>query len=260
MGLKHYLVLIAMCIGSGPLKGETINITNGEWEPYLSQSSPHYGLASHIVEEAFDQVGITVKWGFFPWIRSYEKAKEAKDWEASAVWWPTEDAHEHFLLSVPVVETSNVFFHLKTRPIKWQQFSDLKGLKIGVTRGYDYGEAFHLAVKQGHLYVQEVSSDEMNLRKLMTGRIDVFPNDPVVGFAQIRNNFSEHEAIKFTHHPKEFEKTTLHLLISKRSPRAKHYITAFNRGMRLLAEQGEIQRMIDQLKSGYYDQAGSKRK
>lgn len=55
---------------------ETIRITNGEWEPFLSQHSPHYGINSHIVSEAFRLEGIQVKWGFFPWKRAFIEARD----------------------------------------------------------------------------------------------------------------------------------------------------------------------------------------
>lgn len=255
---KSCLAAFALLMTVFTVKGETIHITNGEWEPYLSEVSPHYGVASHIVEEAFNQVGIRVHWGFFPWVRSYEQAKEGKDWQASAVWWPTEDANKHFLLSVPVVHTSNVFFHLKSRPIKWNTFSDLSGLKIGITRGYDYGSDFNLAVKRGELDVQEVSSDEINLKKLLSGRIDLFPNDPDVGFAQIRNNYEFNQANQFAHHKKKFARRTLHLLISKKAKRADYFMEAFNKGIGILADQGKIKKMLNQLKDGYYDQKNIK--
>lgn len=43
----------------------TIRITNGEWEPFLSEYSYEYGLYSHIVSEAFKLEDIEVEWGFF---------------------------------------------------------------------------------------------------------------------------------------------------------------------------------------------------
>ena len=91
---------------------KTIRITNGEWEPYLSEYSYEYGLASHIVSEAFKLEGIKVVWGFRPWVRAYDDAKKGEHWDASAVWWPTQDAKESFLISDPVINTSFVFFHL----------------------------------------------------------------------------------------------------------------------------------------------------
>ena len=46
---------------------DTIRLTNGEWQPYLSQDVAHHGFASHVVTEAFAQVGVDVEFGFFPW-------------------------------------------------------------------------------------------------------------------------------------------------------------------------------------------------
>ncbi len=136
--MKYFLFGFCLLLFSTKsLFAETvIRITNGEWEPYLSEYSYEYGLASHIVSEAFHLEGIDVSWGFFPWKRSYELARQGQ-WDASAVWWPTEEAKKDFWISEPVVNTSFVFFYLKRQDFKWQAIEDLKGLKIGTTRGYD---------------------------------------------------------------------------------------------------------------------------
>ncbi len=86
-----FLIVISFLFSTALYAETTIRITNGEWEPYLSEHCYKYGLASHIVSEAFRLEGINVEWGFFPWKRSYEWAKDGS-WDASAVWWPTKEA------------------------------------------------------------------------------------------------------------------------------------------------------------------------
>ncbi len=62
--------LILLCGGVINVRAaETIRLTNGEWQPYLSKDAPHHGFASHIVTEAFALVGVEVEYGFFPWKR-----------------------------------------------------------------------------------------------------------------------------------------------------------------------------------------------
>ena len=130
---------------------------------------------------------------------------------------------------------------------------DLKGYEIGFTEGYDYGSEFMTALKKGILSVQTVSSDELNYKKLLAGRIEIFPNDPLVGYAQINSLFSPEKAKLFTHHPKVFEPSTLHLIISKKSDKAEFYLKAFNLGLKKLKDSGRIAEMYKDLNTGKYD-------
>ena len=254
MKTSHLLCFLALWLSTKASFAETIiNITNGEWEPYLSEFSYEYGLASHIISEAYKLEGIKVKWGFFPWKRAYEAAKDGQTWNASAVWWPTDEAKASFLITDPVINTSFVFFHLKTKKFDWKKVEDLKGLAIGVTRGYDYGKPFMEAVENKQLIVDEVSADELNYKKLLKGRIDLFPNDPIVGEAQIRNSLSSVEAQLLTHHPMEFAKNTLNLIISKKSKNGKMFLEKLNSGMMKLKKSGKLDQMFRDLRAGKYD-------
>ncbi|MCP4020613.1 MAG: amino acid ABC transporter substrate-binding protein [Desulfobacteraceae bacterium] len=234
-----------------------INITNGEWEPYLSEYSYKYGFASHIVSEAFEFEGIKVEWGFFPWKRSYVLAKSGK-WDASAVWWPSNKAKVDFLVSVPVVYTSFVFYHLKSHTFQWESIKNLKGLRIGFTRGYHYGKEFMTAVENGEIDVEVMTTDEQNFKRLLLGQIQIFPNDPIVGYSQIRNSFSPDKVKLFTHHPKEFEKSTLNLIISKKCKNGILFLERFNSGMKKLKKSGRLDQMYKDLNIGKYDKQKTK--
>ncbi len=253
-----FLIVISLSFPTVLYAETTIRITNGEWQPYLSEYSYQFGLASHIVTEAFRSEEIDIEWGFFPWKRSYDVAKKGKNWDASAAWWPSKEAKEDFLLSDSVVSTSFVFFHLKSYKFKWESVDDLKGLQIGFTRGYDYGKEFMEAMKEKKITVQTANSDELNYKKLLAGRTNIFPNDPVVGGAQIRDTFSPEKVKLFTNHPKEFEVSTLHLLISKNCKNGKLLLEKFNSGLKKLKESGRLDQMCKDLDSGKYDKQKSK--
>lgn len=229
-----------------------IRITNGEWEPYLSEHSHEYGLGSHIVTEAFKLEGIEIEWGFFPWVRSFETAKWG-EWDATALWWPSPDYEGDFLTSDQVIPTSTVFFHMKDYDFDWNTVEDLAGKDIGFTRGYDYGPDFMEALKNGQISVKEASTDENNFKKLLAKRIDIFPNDPVVGSAQIRHTFTPEEVNLFTYHEKPLVETYLHLLISKKSPNAEYFLEKFNSGLKKLKDSGRLDEMYKDLAAGKYD-------
>ncbi len=253
------LILIAL-LSLNPLvyAQSIINITNGEWEPYHSQFSYQYGFDSHVVSESFKLEGIAVNWGFFPWKRAFHLAKNGKEWQASAAWWPSDKTKADFLISDPISNTSFVFFHLKSRVFDWSSVSDLNGLRVGGTLEYNYGREFMDAMHQDNIDVQLVASDELNYKKLLNDRIDIFPNDLTVGYSQIRNSVTPQDVGKFTHHPLEFEKTTLHLIISKQAKNAHWFIKKFNAGLKKLKATGKHQEMFNDLKSGKYDKNKTK--
>jgi len=129
--LIFLLVIMMMASTTFAESKKTIYISNGEWTPYMSEQSTHYGLASHIVSEAFKMENINVKWGFYPWARSLNLAKKAKNWQASCCWWPTNEIEQDFLISEAVCNSSTVFFHLKGYKFDWKkEIKNLWYLKI----------------------------------------------------------------------------------------------------------------------------------
>jgi len=245
--------LLAVFMLTTDIFAETIRITNGEWEPFLSNYSYQYGLDSHIVTEAFKLEGITVEWGFFPWQRAYQNARDGKEWDASCCWWPDDDTKKEFLVSDTITKTSFVFFHLKSYNFHWSSLQDLQGLKIGGTSKYYYGKEFMDAMAAQTLDVEITSKDQFNYKKLLAGKIQIFPNEPAVGKAQIKNYLSPDEAELLTHNPKKFGISTLHLIISKDHKRNKYFIDKLNAGLKKLKASGRYQQMLNDLAAGKYD-------
>jgi polar amino acid transport system substrate-binding protein len=232
---------------------ETIRITSGEWGPFASQYSYQYGIDSHIVTEAFKLEGINVEWGFFPWVRAYHHAKNGNYWDASCCWRPREGVQDFFLLSEAVTKTSFVFFHLKSYHFDWSTMKDLKELKIGLTAKFHYGKQFMDAIETEKLDVQFTQQDIFNFKKLLAGRIEIFPNDPDVGTFQIKNLLPPESALLLTHSPKEFGKNALHLLFSKNSKRSAYFLDKFTTGLKKLKKSGRYEQMLQDMKTGKYD-------
>jgi len=254
VSMKFLLItLIGLLVFTTDLFAETIRITSGEWEPFLSEYSYQYGIDPHIVTEAYKLEGITVEWGFFPWPRAYQNAKDEKSWDASCCWWPDDETKREFLISDAITKTSFVFFHLKSFNFQWSSLLDLKGIKIGGTSNYDYGEEFMRAITTKKLDVEFATKDEFNFKKLLAGRIQIFPNDPSVGSAQIKSSLSPHEASLLTHSPKKFGISTIHLIMSVNNVRNKYFIDKFNAGLKKLKASGRYQQMMNDLAAGKYD-------
>jgi polar amino acid transport system substrate-binding protein len=251
-------VLLAAAIlwsGTAPAESrDSIRLTNGEWQPYLSKDVPHFGMASHIITEAFALVEIDVEFGFFPWSRAMKLATDGT-WDGSAVWSESEERLQDFFFSDPVVNSSWVFFHLESNAFDWNEYDDLADLKVGGTVSYYYSDAFEAAEAAGNIRVIRGRSDEVGLKNLLKGRIDLFPGELVVTYAQIRDTFAPEEVDMFVHHPKRIIDKPLHLLFSRKVSDSTQMRERFNEGLALLKKSGRYDQILADGLAGKYVKA-----
>ena len=245
------IILLFISTSASVFAEETISLTNGEWPPWLSKDLKHYGLVSHIVTEAFALEGVKVEYGFFPWKRAY-KIAERGEWDGSVIWSKTPEREERFYYTDPVLYGTMVFFHLKSYEFDWDTIEDLKGIKIGATLEYTYGKEFDNGAKIGVIKVDYLATDEQNLKKLLTSRIDIFPLERDVGYDMLRKNFKPEQVELFTHHPNPVRSTSFHLILSKKVKRSKRMLVLFNKGLKRLSETGKIDQFIDSSIKGEY--------
>ncbi|MES2295405.1 MAG: transporter substrate-binding domain-containing protein [Pseudomonadota bacterium] len=236
--------ILSLCLACVPARAErVVRLTSGEWAPYMSQQLPGYGVASRIVSAAFALRGIKVEYGFFPWPRSLALAKTA-EWNGSLIWVRTAERTRDFDFSDPVVDLSSVFFHLKTLRFKWTTLDDLAAYRIGVTNGYSYGPGFADAVKAGKLRVEVVPSDELNFRKLLKGRIDLFLDNRLAGQALLAKIFTPEEAARIVVGSDYVGTRPLGLMLNRRLAQNKELMNEFNAGLKRLRESGELDRIL----------------
>lgn len=233
------------------IASETVRLTNGEWPPYLSKELKHYGLASHIISEAFKKSGVTVEWGFFPWKRAFKNAEEGS-WDGSAIWSKNAERENSFLYSDTVIEAKGSFFHLKSLDFSWETYDDLSNYTIGAATGYFYGKDFEDAEKAGKIKVKRITKDSTNFKKLITNRVDLVVVENDVGYEIMNNIFTPEEAATITSAEKGYRYSTYHLIISKKIKNAQEIINAFNRGLEALRSSGELATMIENSQKGLY--------
>ena len=237
------------------VSGETIRIATGEFAPWSSESLKHKGFTSHVIEEAFALVGYEVKFTFYPWKRAFESAKSGEKFQATSYWYPSDERAKEFYYSDRIQADKTVFFHLKRNLFAdWNTLDDLKGKRIGATSGFTYTAEFWDAAKSKRLDIQEASSDELNFKKLLKGRIDLFPSDPLVGQKILLETFGAEVADSVTFHPKPLVAPTGHLLFSRQLGNAEELVGAFNRGLAKLRESGQYAQFQADLIAGKYDQ------
>jgi len=251
--VRLFAVLVMVSMLSGIAVAETVRLTNGEWPPFQSEKDLKYhGVFSRIVTEAFALEGINVEYGFFPWKRSIEYAKEGK-WDGTFAWaYERPDFKPDFYFSNPFASVPKAIFHLKHKPLNWKTVDDLKGLRIGITAGFTYGEAFDLAVKEGKLTVEEVSLDEQNIRKLLAGRFDAFAMEIDVAMYLMQTILSHEQADLITYHPNILMEAQMSVAFPKKSEKSTRLVETLNRGLQKLKESGKLDQYLEESRQGKY--------
>lgn len=248
--LLLFWILLFACSGSAE---EIVRLTNGEWPPYSSEKLKYYGVFSRVVTDAFALEGVKVKYDFFPWKRSYKMAKDGR-WDGSVTWAPTIERKRDFYFSDPVTLNTKVFFHLKSYRFDWNSINDLRGLSIGVTAQYTYGEAFDRAWKEGKIEVQEVNNDKQKIFMLLKKRLHIFPMEMDVGYYLIQSNIPPNDVQLITHHHKPIQQTPICLVISKKIEvkRSQWLLELFNRGLKRLKDTGKYEQYLLESRRGEY--------
>lgn len=218
------------------INSTTIKITNGEWAPYLSPNLKNYGSISKLVSDSFASQGITVHYEFFPWKRAIELAK-TKEWNGTIGWTKTKDRENSFYFSKEALFAGKiVFFSLKNTKFNWNKIEDLKKYKIGITIGYSYGDIFDSNVSSNSLNTEATVEDLNNFKKLINGRIDIFPIDLEVGLNLLNLYFTESEKKLISYHEKLLDERFYYLLLNK-TPENKYLMEKFDKGFQSLKKQ-----------------------
>jgi polar amino acid transport system substrate-binding protein len=224
--------------------GAVIRLTTGDWVPYIGKDLPHYGCDTWVVSEAFGLVGISIEYGFFPWARGFRMA-EAGSWDGTMEWANTAERQDAFYFSADFLSSQEwVFFYRSDRPFDWQSLDDLKGKVVGVTSGYTYSDAFAGLERKGWVTFEEANTDEANFKKLLAGRIDIFPMERRVGDWVMRRIFTREEQEQITAHPKAFNRFQPYLLLSKAVKGNDERMRQFDQGFAQLKASGRYDEIM----------------
>ena len=223
---------------------EPLTISVGDWPPFFVEDEPGQGSVAQLVRDVFAEQGYDVTFHFLPWKRAYREAAIGER-DATAIWMYKEERENDFVYSDAVMKERFVLFHRNDQPIKWDSLEDLAGLTLGASIGYSYGPEFDAAVEDGTLTVERESSTELNIRKLLFGRIDAFPEEINVGYYILRRETDQPDTRQITHHPRALLENESFLLFPRNAPNTDKLLAAFNEGLQAFRDSGRYNRYFD---------------
>jgi polar amino acid transport system substrate-binding protein len=135
------------------------------------------GMLVAIVQTLFKRAEIPLVLKYLPFKRAYISTKRGEI-DGLFNFYKTRNRLDSFDYTEPIIRNPLTFFVQKSATIEFERLDDLKGLKIGIIRGYSYGTVFD----ESQIFIREAAdTHESNFNKLMHGRIDTYLCDKLAG-------------------------------------------------------------------------------
>ena len=135
---------------------------------------------------------------------------------------------------------------MKNFKFNWNTIGDLKGLEIGGDATTNYSKEFMEAEKNGKIKVQRTDDKFLNFKKLLHGRIKIYPMIKEAGYKILKSHYNSKKAEMFTHHPKILQIATWHLILTKEVEANKRFLKIFNQGLKRLKKKVDYKKLFKQ--------------
>ena len=166
-----FLVGILGGIVATQIKADTLHLVSLHWPPYSGSQLAEQGAIIAITRAAVNMMGHDLVVDFYPWsraVRLVNRKNSKYEGYLPAYIYPT----EKFVFS-DVLGTSPLgLVERQLHPIGWSKMADLNQYTLGVVSDYVNTVELDAMIKLGTQKVEVVNSDEHNLTKVATARID----------------------------------------------------------------------------------------
>lgn len=255
------VICLLLCTGvPGWAAEQKVTLATTQWPPYVSNDLKSNGYVAEIVTEAFKRAGYGVVFKYYPWPDALASTRSGKVTGLFPLYRDS-GREADFLFSDPLAKSPLGLFKRSALPGKTplsasmakeeeitypvdprvDREAALKGLSdyaFGVVRGY----ANPPVIGTESFEVVRAVNDRENMENLMEGRIDLAVMDRRVGRYLIRqHHLGKKDQVTFMEPPLAVR--PLFLAISKNTPDPEKMISAFNRALSSMAEDGVLKRI-----------------
>lgn len=231
-----FLLILVVFTNGVFAQGKTVVLVTGEWAPYTSEKMDGQGFFTEVVSAVFKEMAVQTKIEFVPWARAEEMVKAGTAF-AAIPYTDTDERKAIFDFSDQVANSTGRFFVLQdgkvAKTFDWKVYADLKAYSFGGVPGYWYEKPF----KDAGLKVEYTDSEESNIKKLYSGRVDVITTDELVGWQIIKKLYPT-EISKFRTLKNPTNSSELKLMVSRKYPDAKATLTSFNTALAKIKKNG----------------------
>lgn len=172
------LLCSGLCLLCSSLAAATVQIgVDAGNPPFMYAKDDHgeaaQGLYPDLIRAVFARMRQPVTLHALPWKRVLLAAEQGG--QGIGGLYMNGERLRWLAFSDPLYEEQIVVYTLHPmtgKPRQIRRLADLYGLRVGVLDHWFYSDEFSAATRSGLIQAQPVSSDRLNLRKLLAGRVD----------------------------------------------------------------------------------------
>ena len=248
-GIAYLLIAIFVgCVGSVALvHAETISLVADDWAPF--NGTPNMqpeGYMVDIAREVFKAHNIGVTYQLMTWKRALEGTRTGA---YMAVIGPTKEEAPYLIFPKEELSRNRLSFWVKKGTAwRFRNRDSVRQVSLGVIEGYDYRKWLNQYAQQNRndktkiQFVAGVNPMEMNLRKLMAGRIKaVVDNEAVIRYAAKQLGFQD--SIELAGYDSEY--AYCYIAFSPAHARSRAYARMLSEGTEKLRKSGRLAKILD---------------
>lgn len=168
----QFILLAALLFWASSAKSAETIVVDQANPPFMYEIKGKVaGIYPALIREAFQRMGEDIQLSALPWKRALNDVDRGLVGIGGLYKTKTRVAVLDF--SDRLFEEVIQIYVVQGKSFPYDGIRSLYGRKIGVLRGWSYGEEFDAAVAAGKIKIEEVSGDMQNFEKLAAGRLDI---------------------------------------------------------------------------------------
>lgn len=199
------------------------------------------GFYPAVLQAAFAQFGTPIVVKAVPWKRALLELERGVAGVGGI--YKNDERSAKFDYSDPIFVERIAVYYSTRNAIDFRSIHDLYGKRIGIIRGWSYGDDLDLARKYDQVIVEEVNGDQQNFKKLASGRLDAVLAVVESGERMLEDGAGELAYIKMSNtllasHP-------AYLAFSKKENRLET-LKLFNKALAAMKKDGSLEKLFQQ--------------
>ena len=222
---------------------ETIKISSDPWEPWVHGKSGEIatgGWGVDIAREMFNRMNLKSETKIFPYERCLRQMQTGER-DVLLMVKKTKEREAYMLFSDVTLQDPQLAYYSveHTKKFEWNDWADFTPFSVGGVRGFNYGE-FNTAVTTHGIRMELAANDEQNIRKVLSGRIDIALLNYSTAEHFIANKPKFKYALKSAQKPVSLAK--FHIALSKKG-KAANLLPQINKVLAEMESDGTLDRL-----------------
>lgn len=243
--LQGALIVITCLYSQIVLSETTVTLVGDPWPPYVEGTlgeDAHKGITVQIINAIFSGLeDVKARFPLIPWKRALREVEEGHQ-DGIGMLLKTPEREKYMAYSDPLLDGKNLVWSVEKDNgsyFEWNEMADFHKLKLGIIRGYSYGDAMDKEIELGNVSIIAAPTVDHLFAMLVNGRVDIVVANDAVGYAQQK----KHRSQRIKPAQKMLNSETFYIGFSKKSP-AVELLPRINQIIGQLRDRGEIERII----------------